>query len=327
MTDASFAARMRERYPEGLTGILAIGGTRVTFILQNNRETDDLGRIENMHGYGADMLARTRNLIGMFFDMGGQNLVIPVLSYQLFENERGQEYAQITAQMALELMNEDWVTFYRDNEIDPYFAGIDTLLHFPEREVTYRLGSECARFNAAWQYQDGRRKLIWEVAPIPLFSFWRAHEVMGEAAAAQLEADLAAAPNMQVMHDALYRYYAQAVYGTAIPYPHFYLGTNRNGDIKLRAMLPIAMTCGGPMRMFFTPYPTMFMTRETFQAILEDLAFGKRLRSTNIDYSGKLTPELFDAEYQRVIALSSDPDSTLGLSRKVELGAPQSDRR
>ena len=320
MDEISFAARMRDRYPEGLTGILAIGGTRVTFILENSRERVDPGRIDNMLAYGDQMLSRTQELIRTFFELGGQNAIIPVLSFQLFENSRGQEYAYITAQMALELMNENWVRFYHDNEIDPYFVGIDTLLHFPEREVMYRLGAKCASFNAAWQYQDGRRKLIWEVAPIPLFSFWRAHDVMGEAAAAQLEADLAAAPNMQVMHDALYRYYAQAVYGTAVPMPHFYLGTNRNGDLKLRAMLPISLMCGSPTRFYFTPYPTMFITRETFQTVLEDLAFGKRLRSTNIDYSGKLTPDLLDAEYERVMTLSSDPASTVGLARSVKSG-------
>ncbi len=320
MDEISFAARMRDRYPEGLTGILAIGGTRTNYILKYNREIENPGQIEDLGHYFEDALECTRDLAELFFDLGGQNLIVPVLSYQSFENERGQEYAALTGRMALELMNEDWVRFYGDNEIDPYFAGIDTLLHFPEREVMYRLGAECASFNAAWQYQDGRRKLIWEVAPIPLFSFWRAHDVMGEAAAAQLEADLATAPNMQVMHDVLYRYYAQAVYGTAIPMPHFYLGTNRNGDLKLRAMLPISLMCGSPTRFYFTPYPTMFITRETFQTVLEDLAFGKRLRSTNIDYSGKLTPDLLDAEYERVMTLSSDPASTVGLARSVKSG-------
>ncbi len=33
----SFADRIRERFPEGLTGIFAIGGTRTTFILEHNQ--------------------------------------------------------------------------------------------------------------------------------------------------------------------------------------------------------------------------------------------------------------------------------------------------
>ena len=59
-----------------------------------------------------------------------------------------------------------------------------------------------------------------------------------------------------------------------------------------------------------------------FGSINMDLvAFGKRLRSTNIDYAGKLTPDLLEAEYERVMALSSDPASTLGLVRPVKSGA------
>jgi hypothetical protein len=35
----TFADRVRARFPEGLTGIIAIGGTRTTFILEYNRST------------------------------------------------------------------------------------------------------------------------------------------------------------------------------------------------------------------------------------------------------------------------------------------------
>jgi hypothetical protein len=69
--------------------------------------------------------------------------------------------------------------------------------------------------------------------------------------------------------------------------------------------------------MFFTPYPALFTTRETLQAILEDLAFGKPLSSNKIDYSGRFTPELAEQEYQRVMELAADPRSTLGLIRQV----------
>ena len=37
MADAEFAQRIRERYPEGLTGLFAIGATRRTYILDRNR--------------------------------------------------------------------------------------------------------------------------------------------------------------------------------------------------------------------------------------------------------------------------------------------------
>ena len=314
----AFPERIRERFPEGLTGILAIGGTRITYVLDYNSQVENPGRIENMQGYGDEMSTRMQTLIQMFFQLGGQHVIIPLLSYQLFSHSRGQEYAELTARMALDLLGESWTRFYLHNAIDPYFVGIDTLIRFPQHALTYKLGTECARFNQEWKYQQGRHKLIWEIAPIPLFSLWQAHTVMGAQAQQELEAALAAAPDMQTLHDTLYSYYARALYGTDVPMPHFYLGNNRNGDLKLRAMLPIALACGSPMRLFYTPYPSMYITRETLQAMLEDLAFGKPLRSTQTDYSGQLTPELVARERDRVMKLRSDPLSTIGMIRSSE---------
>jgi hypothetical protein len=222
--------------------------------------------------------------------------------------------------MTYRLWSEDWVHFYRELEIDPYFAGIDTLLHFPQRQNTYVLAQDCLRFQRQWQYQDGKRKLIWEIAPIPLFSFWRVRDVLGEALSSQLETELAAAESMSALQAILYRYYAKAVYGTELPIPHFYVGSNRSGDLKLRAMLPIALLCGGAFRLFYTPYPTIFITREVLESILNDLAFGNRSTSTNLDYSGKLTQEVAQAEYQHVMQLRRNPATTLGLLQDTRHG-------
>ena len=54
MADAEFAQRIRERYPEGLTGLFAIGATRRTFILDRNRHRENPGHI-------ADFRFRARN--------------------------------------------------------------------------------------------------------------------------------------------------------------------------------------------------------------------------------------------------------------------------
>lgn len=312
---ASFVAQIRERFPEGLTGIFAFGGTRTTYILECNRAQPDPGKITDFAAYADFMLERTRAFIRMFFDLGGQNMIIPELSYQSFY-ERGPEYTATVIELSLRLIDEEHQAFYHANDIDPYFVGIDTLLHLPPDQPEHQLGAAFADFHARWPYQEGRRKLIWEVAPIPTFSFLRAKEVMGEAAHAALEAELAGATNMEAMHDRLYKYYARAVYGTEIPIPHFYLGANRNGDVKLRAMLPIALTCGGRLRLFFTPYPSFFMTHEAFRRILEDVAFRKQLRSWKLDYTGRFSPELVEAEYERIRSLSADPGSTVGLSRQ-----------
>jgi hypothetical protein len=313
----SFPDRIRERYPEGLTGIIAIGGTRTTYILEHNRENLDPGQISEFSSYGKSLLARYFNLVKMFYELGGQNLVVPILAYQLFYGH-GEQYGELVSRLGTLIINEESVAFYRDNMIDPYFAGIDTLLQLPHDQAAYQLGAELAAFQNTWVYETGRRKLIWEIAPIPLFSFWRSPTVMGETTTRELEKALSDATDMTTMHDLLYRYYARAVYGTELPTPHFYLGTNRNGDLKLRALLPIAMLCGGPFRLFYTPYPTLFITYETLQAVLEDLAFGKPLRSTTMDYTGQYTSELVEAEYERVLQLSSDPESTIGLTRNSD---------
>jgi hypothetical protein len=317
---ASFAARIRERFPEGLTGIFAFGGTRTTYILARNRTEPDPGKIADFDAYGDFVLERTRAFIQMFFELGGQNMIIPELSYQSFY-ERGPEYTATVIALSMRLIDDEHQAFYRDHGIDPYFVGIDTLLHLPSDQPEHQLGAAFARFQAAWPYQDGWRKLIWEVAPIPLYTFLHAKDVMGEAAHAALEADLAAATDMETMHRLLYKYYARAAYGTDLPNPHFYLGANRNGDLKLRAMVPIALTCGSPMRLYYTPYPSFFMTKDAFRHVLEDVAFGRPMRSKRLDYAGRLTGELVEAEYQRVAALGADPASTLGLSRTVGDGS------
>ena len=312
---ASFSDRIRERYPEGLTGVFAPGGTRTTFILERQRNQENPGLIPDFAEYADYAFDRLFDLIEIFFDLGGQNLIVPLFSYQGFY-ERGEEYAEQAARMCLSVIDNTKIAFYERLHIDPYFVGIDTLQHLPEDQFAHQLGEEFESFQSKWSYQDGQRKIIWEVAPIPLFSFWRAHQVMGEQEHRAFETSLEQSTDLQDMHDKLYRYYARAVYGTDIPMPQFYLGSNRNGDIKLRSMLPLAMVCGGPFRMFFTEYPSLFITRDILQAILENLAFGKPLRSTKIDYSGQVTSELLDMEYQRVLQLSADPNKILGMVRK-----------
>jgi hypothetical protein len=61
--------------------------------------------------------------------------------------------------------------------------------------------------------------------------------------------------------------------------------------------------------------------------ILEDLAFKDRFYSAKTDYSGQYTSELAQAEYARVMELSSDSQTTLGLSRKVTANHDSGNRR
>lgn len=313
--DTLFAARIRNRYPEGLTGIFAIGGTRTTYLLEKNRDQANPGQIQDFYAYADYLLTRYLGLITMFLELGGQNMVIPVLSHHRFF-QQGNQYAEFIAHSTLDLINERSLDYYQTKQVDPYFAGIDTLLHLPPQHSGHRLGAKLRDFQQAWPYQDGRRKVIWEIASIPLFSLWKAHEVMGAEQQRQMEAEIENNADLDSVYHILYRYYARAVYGTDLPIPHFYLGTNRKGSLHLRSHLPIALLCGGPFRLFYTPYPSLFTPKETLRAMLEDLAFGKPVvQLKESDYSGQYTTELANAEYQHYMSLSADVRSTVGLMR------------
>lgn len=315
--DRQFADQIRAHYPEGLTGIIAVGGTRTTFILdQASSGENDSGAIRDAEAYVRHSAARYFDLIRAFFDFGGQNLVLPLLSFQSFY-ERGEEYTKRFFGYMRWLTDEPFVDFYRAVDADPYFDGIDTLLHLPPEQPAHQMGRMIADFTQSWDYQPHRRKLIWEMAPIPLFSFWKAQFTMPAEAQAELAEAINRSTDLREIYPLLYRYYARAAYGTEIPIPHFYLGSNRNGTLKLRAMMPISMVTGGNFRMFFTPYPTLFTTRETLKLILEDLTFGKPLRALKADYSGQYTSELLESEKKRVDELRADPFSTSGLTRHV----------
>lgn len=316
MDQAEFVARIREHYPEGLTGVFAVGGTRTAYLLDSRANPSDLGKISDFNAYLEYGEIATIRLMETFFDLGGQNMVLALFSFQGFY-ERGPEYGEQAANLCLRVINDEFVAFYHKYNVDPYFAGIDTLLHMPEDTVEHRIAQSILTFQANWAYQPDRRKVVWEVAPIPLFSFWQADKVMGAEARAALDAEIAQTTDMSKLNDILYRYYARAAYGTDIPMPHFYLGTNRNGDLKLRAVLPISMLVGGPFRLYYTPYPSLYTTPETMRAVLEDLAFGKAFRSFKTDYSGQYTTTLIEAEHDRVLNLRQNPTTTVGLTRQV----------
>ena len=314
----NFAKRIRERYPEGLTGVFAIGGTRTTYILDQNRDKEDPGKIEDFAAHGEFLLRRYFEFAEMFYTLGGQNMIITAFSFRGFYN-RGQEYAEfVTAEME-RFMSDYAVAACKRLKIDPYFTGIDTLLLFPEESPIYQLGRSLQRFQQQWRYKKGRRKLIWEIASIPLYSFWNSNFAMSlQDQEALAKAVVEHNDELENVYRVLYQFFSADVYGTEVPMPHFYLGTNKSGDLKWRSPMPLALSGGDYLRMFFTPYPTLFMTPEIMQVILEDLAFNERFFSDQTDYKGKYTRELAQAEYERVMRLRQDPNAVLGLSRRVE---------
>lgn len=315
-TEPIFADQIRAAYPMGLTGIFAVGGTRTAYLVQQDTGNDsDPGKIRDFDDYAKTLAIKYMELITNYLRLGGQNLIIPILSYQSFI-ERGAEYSQLVSESTAALIDDPFLSFYETNNIDPYFVGIDTLNKLPPDATGYRLGQKLAAFHDNHSYQNDHHKLIWEIAPIPLFSFFNAKKVLAKDVWTELENEIESVDDLQSVHDILYRHYSRAVYGTDIPYPNFYVGSNRNGDLKLRSMLPISLLCGGDFRLYFLPYPSLFMTRDTLKTIIDDLTFGQRLRSTEKDYSGKYDAALIQSEYDRMMSLASDPLSTIGLSRQ-----------
>lgn len=306
-----FAAVVREHFPEGLTGIISIGGTRTSYILEHD-SGDPPGKIADPAEYARFTRAGYVNLARMFFELGGQNLIMPVLSYQSFY-ERGQEYADRFARLVMWLIDDGFQRFYREEGIDPYFAGLEPLQRLAPETTGRQIASAFTAFRQTWAYQPGRRKLIWEIAPIPPLTFWQAVQSMSDADRHAFDQELSGERDMEALFQKLFRFYACAAFGTEIPEPHFYLGTNRKGDLKLRAQLSLALLPGRNVRLYYTPYPSLFTPRETLQTVLDDVIQGRGRRSRQKDYEGQMTHEMLIAERARVAALRANPHSTLGL--------------
>jgi hypothetical protein len=314
---SNFAQRIRERYPEGLTGIFAIGGTRTTYILEQNRDKEEPGKIDDFAAHGAYLLRRYMEFVEMFLTLGGQNMIITAFSFRGFHN-RGQEYAYFVTQEIARLISPAAIAHYERLGIDVYFTGIDSLLLFSSDTPMHQLGLSLAEFHQQWAYQEGRPKLIWEIASIPLYSLWQSSiNIAPEEQAALAETVMNNGDDLEAVYRALYRKFARDAYGTEIPMPHFYLGTNKSGDLKWRSPMPMTLSGGDYLRSYYTPYPTLFITPAVMQAILEDLAFKERFFSDQTDYKGKFTRELAQAEYERVMTLRDDVSAVLGFSRAV----------
>ncbi len=248
MADPEFARRIRERYPEGLTGLFAIGATRRTYILERNRTQNNPGQIADFADQGAYLQGRYFSFIQTFFELGGQNMLIGALSYRSFF-ERGGEYADLVTQEVLRLLDDDASAFYQANNIDPYFNGIDTLLLLPPDSPGHQTAQRMVDFQKRWNYAEGRHKLLWDIASIPLLTFWQMFEGLtaAEREAIAAEAVLHAEDGGNGLEDLfwrLYRRFGRFAYGTELPAPQLYVGTNMSGDLKLRGPLVLALTSG-----------------------------------------------------------------------------------
>lgn len=318
MSSEAFSERIRARFPEGLTGLFAIGATRRTYILEQQRDLDDPGHIRDFDEMTTYLYRRYLDFAAMFFDLGGQNMIISGLSYRSFF-ERGEEYARKVSPQVARLIDDESVAFYQEQQIDPYFIGLEVLSGNAANPVIREIVDQLHDFSAHWDYQPGRRTMFWEIATIPLLSFWQVFQAMNADERHELDARIAACPDLPSIQRTLYEHFSRAILGVPMPMPHFYLGAAMSGDLKFRSPLMLSLTGGEYLRAYYTPYPTLMLARDGLREILDDLAFGKRLHSpTAYDYSGRYSSTLVDAEYQRIQSLIDDPSVILGMRRQVD---------
>src|SRR5579859_4457487 len=162
VSDEVFAAEIRAHYANkgGLTGVFAIGGTRTTYILGKQRHLADPGHMDDLSDQIEYVQQRYIDFIPMFFNLGGQNLIIAGSSFRAFAGQRGPEYTAWISEVLRHLYNDAFQQMYRECNIDPYFIGIDVFLTHEEGSATRKLGEDIQAFLRSWKYAAGRYKLV-----------------------------------------------------------------------------------------------------------------------------------------------------------------------
>jgi hypothetical protein len=281
---------------QSLTAIIAIGGTRTAYSLHTGQAS-----ITDFSDYSHWLLSQYQRIISDYLELGGSHLIIPALSWQSFI-QRGEKYSKAITKAVELLIGQEMCEFYKAHDLAVRCAGIDTLFQLPKDSPEHQLACQLNAFNETWN--TGSHYLVWEIAPIPTYSILQAG----------LALDDSSKP-LEALHDDLYEQLAPSVYGLPMPKPDLYIGSARNGDIKLRAMLPFALAAGGEMRFYYLPYPSLLMPREALKTILEDLQQGIADRApTAFDYTDVLSEEAI-VQKRAMVQASIERNEILGLRR------------
>lgn len=308
--------RIHERFPNGLTAVLATGGSRTWYILKHQQHHDNPGHIENLDEF-MDVAHRANcHFIQMYLDCGGSHAIVPLFS-PFQTNMRTEKYLEATWRNVCLLIDDETQKFYRDNDIHPYFAGLDTLLRLPHRHVLSQMATKLMQFQHNWV--GGTNNLIWEFAPVPLYTLWQTIRNLSDAEHHKIEIDIETfGTDLAAIHQLLYKRFAPVAYGTDFQSPHLYIGTNRNRDLKLRIHWPLSLDMTEGTRLYFTPYPSFFMTQDGMASVLEDVLSTKTFRSANTDYRGMISRQQAQGMYERFTRLASDKSNITGLVKHHE---------
>lgn len=294
---------IKKKYPEGLCGIFVFGGTRTSYATQIRRHATEPGAIESFQDYTEYGLTRSLEIIHNFFELGGKYAILEILDIHRIAGERGA-YTNPAIDANYALIDEKRQQFYLENQIDPYFVGIDALLQLSESHLAYKLAKRLQEFQMSWSRDEAHCKLIYSIAPLPLYTFSKI----------QFEL-LSDEDNLLNLANKLYRQFSVASYGLYVPPPAFYIGQARNGSMQSASRLPLALDVTGKLRLYYTQYPSFYLSKTGLKTILDDLLYESEngLNSKTYDYNGQITPEMAHEMHEYFSRLADDGESILGL--------------
>lgn len=273
-----------------ITMILAFGGTRTAFILENNLNKENVGEID-YKAYTEYALGRIQSIIQHYFNAGGHNLIIEVLDIHLLTSKRGSDYVEQSTRHVFDLAGEDYINFYTQMDLEVRFIGIDVLCNLPVKHPAHRLGNFLHEFNETQTYTKDKRKIIWNIASIHLHTL---HEISRHS---DLQIDTSNLLNTASIY---YNYFSEKVYGLELPRPQAFIGSNRNGRMALSTALPIAVGVEHGLRLFYVPFPTFFMTETHFKIMINDLE-PDQSEDTQLDYRNLIERETALIAYEEFV--------------------------
>lgn len=277
-----------------VTAVISFGGTRTAYILENNRDKQDPGKID-YDDYINYCFNRMKKIIEDYLNAGGHNLVIQVLDIELFSGRRGDRYVELASQYAYELTSDSFQKFYAKYNLDVSFVGIDAIRELNPMHPAKTVGDHLHQFNLNSSYNESRRKLVWNISAIPLFSIYNKSQK-------QLNIPM---DNLVQAQQQYYQYFSKEIYGFNLPMPDIYIGNNRDGDLPLSTRLPIVIGAQHHLRLFFLPFPSFFITKNHFQLILSDLS-KKDATDNNLDYRNQVTRSQLNNDYEKFKRLAGE---------------------
>lgn len=279
---------------------IAIGGTRTAYLI--DRHLTD-GKIMDFHDYTKYSLHQYKRIIANYLSLEGQHLILPVYAWQLLI-ERGEKYAEVSVRALEMLITPEMSQFYSEYNIQPHFAGLE-VLQMSSNPILRQVAENFQNFENQYQYSPDKHHLVWEIAPMPLLTF-------GQNSFPQKVTNT---DDIAGLHDNLYKHYAKIAYKAQLTPPDIYIGSAKNGDLKIRSMFPMALGAGEDTRFYFLEYPSVLITKEHLRLIMEDARQAEYMKT--YDYEDVMNEEKLNELKNRYQKMMED-NSILGITFNYE---------